>query len=568
MRNTKYENLVGNLISALLLSATVFTWKSGTDPINVPKEFILVSGSFFLFGIIGFKFKQKAKSIEFKAQILFFLFCLALFSSFFLSAAPKTHQLYGVLGRSLGLLTYLSLAILFYATVVNRSTNLIRYSQICLQIAFIYNAALCLLQLRGMEPLGYNNIFRVPLGTFGNPNFVSAFFGIFGSCFFAYLFTKDVKIYYKVFIVLELILGIFLINKTGSRQGLIILLAGFSLVIFFFLKSLRGKRRVLLAYSIFMSPIIFSAALGVFKIGPLGELIYKVSISLRIEYWKAALNMIQSNPLSGVGLNSYGDWYRFSRDASAIILPGAEIVTNSSHSVPLDFGVTGGFPLLLAYLLIQLLVVASIFQIVRRFDHYDFRLVGLIAGWLSFTLQSLISIDQIGISVWGWFFSGSIIACRIKLSNENVPSANIRSHQESKKRHEKESSQIPALPIVFGSIMGIFGLLLSIPNFQADLKWGMAMRTGDINQIKSSAEAWPQDDMRLGTAAYIFGDNKLWDEALIYANKTVGFNPRSYSAWRMILANPRATVEQRRAALEKMKSLDPKNLTLNNLAVK
>ena len=568
MRNTKYENLVGNLISALLLSATVFTWKSGTDPVNVPKEFILVTGSFFLLGVIGFNFRQKAESIEFQARILFLFFCLALFSSFSFSAAPKTHQLFGVLGRSLGLLTYLSLAILFYATAINRSLNLIRYSQACLQIGFIYNAILCLLEMKGMEPLGYNNVFKVPLGTFGNPNFISAFLGIFGSCFFAYLFTKDVKIHYKVIIVLEILLDIFIINKTGSRQGLIILLAGFSLVIFLYLKTLKRKKPILFAYSIFMLPVIFSTALGVFNIGPLGEIIYKVSIALRIEYWKAGLNMMQSHPFSGVGLNSYGDWYRFSRNASALILPGAEKVTNSSHSVPLDFGATGGVPLLLAYLLIQLLVVVSIFHIVKRFNSYDFRLVGLLAGWLSFTLQSLISIDQIGISVWGWFFSGSIIAYRIRMNNENASSVKTQPLQQSKKRNEKESGQVPALPIICGSLMGILGLVLSIPSFQADLKWGMAMRTGDINQIKSSAEAWPQDEMRLGTAAFIFGDNKLWDESLIYANKTLKFNPRSFSAWRMILNNPRATVEQRQNALNEMKRLDPKNLALKDISVK
>ena len=119
-------------------------------------------------------------------------------------------------------------------------------------------------------------------------------------------------------------------------------------------------------------------------------------------------------------------------------------------------------------------------------------------------------------------------------------------------------------PLVLAPIFALIGFVIVLPAFRVDLAWGKAIATGDINQIKSAADAWPQDEMRYGTAAFIFGNNKIWDESLVYARKTLEFNPRSYAVWRMVLNNPRADLETRRNALEKMRELDPNNKTLTD----
>jgi O-antigen ligase len=63
------------------------------------------------------------------------------------------------------------------------------------------------------------------------------------------------------------------------------------------------------------------ALLGALQIGPLTKYIYKTSVSLRGEYWQAGWNMGSDHPLTGVGFDTYGDWYRRVRDTQALVLP-------------------------------------------------------------------------------------------------------------------------------------------------------------------------------------------------------------------------------------------------------
>jgi hypothetical protein len=203
----------------------------------------------------------------------------------------------------------------------------------------------------------------------------------------------------------------------------------------------------------------------------------------------------------------------------------------------------------------------AIFRLSRQSVVFNREHIALISSWVAFTLQSLISIDQIGVSIWGWAISGLIIAANRNLEHGESGVKKNERRAEARKVLEKSTS---LGPLVLAPTFAIVGLIIVLPAFRADLAWGKAITTGDINQIKSAADAWPQDEMRYGTAAFIFGNNKIWDEALVYARKTLEFNPRSYAVWRMILNNPRADLETRRIALEKMRALDPNNKTLSD----
>ena len=443
----------------------------------------------------------------------------------------------------------------------NRSKHLFHWVEVSMHFAFLYNAAICLLQIRGIEILGYNNIWKFPLGTFGNPNFISAFLGIFVSWVLGHLFSLETQLKYKVLVAVEIILAIFLIVESNSRQGLLIVAASILIQLFFYVKTHSKLKRFTFQVGAIAAALGIIGALGVFNFGPLANLIYKASVGLRMEYWRAAINMLIDNPLNGVGLNSYGDWYREFRAPSALILPGVDTVTNSAHSIPLDFGAVGGIPLFVAYLFIQALVIHSIFQMLRAPGFNNRESVTLISAWLAFTLQSLISIDQIGVSIWGWVIFGLIISYPQRSFN---PGTTPTSKLSKVVNGRKSANDVPLAPTLIAPMFALIGLLIVFPNFRADLEWGKAIRTGDINQIRQAADAWPQDEMRIGTAAFIFGNNKLWDEALVYSEKTLKFNPRSYSVWRMIINNPRADLTMRRNALMKMRELDPNNKTLTD----
>jgi hypothetical protein len=561
MERVKYQDSIAKVVAILVFLVTVFTWKSGTDPVNIPKEFLLVIGSFYL-GCFSYVQLKECRSV--KVRLLFsslIVFSLMMVFALVFSDAPMSHQIYGVFGRSLGFLTYFSLAILCFVVATSRSRKLFNWVEGALHISFIYNSIICLLQINGIEVLGYNNIWNAPLGTFGNPNFISAFLGIFVSWVIGHLFSPGTPNKYKILVGMEIFIAVFLIIETNSRQGLLIIAAAFLVHLYFYVQKSLKLRKYIFPYLVFAIVLGFLGALGVFNIGPLANLIYKTSISLRIEYWRAATNMLFENPLNGVGLNSYGDWYRELREPSALILPGVDTVTNSAHSIPLDFAAVGGFPLLISYLVIQVLVIHSIIRIIRVVGPYNREKATLVSAWFAFTLQSLISIDQIGVSIWGWVIFGLIIS-----NVQRNLDGDLLSVTKNTKRmqHSTSKKEVSMAPVLLAPIIGVIGLMIVLPNFRADLDWGKAIRTGDINQLKAAADAWPQDEMRIGTAAFIFGNNKLWDEALVYSEKALSFNPRSYSVWRMILNNPRADLAMRRNALMKMRELDPNNENLSD----
>ena len=112
MERVKYNDTIAKSIAAFLFLVTIFTWKAGTDPVNIPKEFVLVIGSFYIGCFSYLQFRQLSSM---KARLLFFAllgFVFQMIMSIIFSEAPFTHQFFGVFGRSLGLLTYFCLAIL------------------------------------------------------------------------------------------------------------------------------------------------------------------------------------------------------------------------------------------------------------------------------------------------------------------------------------------------------------------------------------------------------------------------------------------------------------------------
>ena len=50
--------------------------------------------------------------------------------------------------------------------------------------------------------------------------------------------------------------------------------------------------------------------LGMLQIGPLEKYVYKTSVSIRGFYWRTGIDMFLSRPLTGVGLDSYCDYFR------------------------------------------------------------------------------------------------------------------------------------------------------------------------------------------------------------------------------------------------------------------
>jgi hypothetical protein len=306
------------------------------------------------------------------------------------------------------------------------------------------------------------------------------------------------------------------------------------------------------------------ALFGALQKGPLAEIVYKTSVSLRGAYWNAGIQTGLANPFTGAGMDAYGDWFRRSRtEYNATVLPGPSTVTNSAHNVVIDIFSYGGFPLLLSYVGILFLGVWAIIKNLRRTREFNPLFVALSVAWIGYQLQSFISINQIGLAIWGWVLTGSLVAYETRFSREGEKT--FGSNKTSKSR--KSSSETFSSPLVAG--LGVVaGLILAAPPISGDMAWFKATSSGNFVEVEKALKPGylhPQDSSRLVNMASILESSKLYDQALQYALRATEFNPENFDSWNALYSVQKSSPEQKSLALANMKRLDPHNPELDKL---
>jgi hypothetical protein len=409
-------------------------------------------------------------------------------------------------------------------------------------------------QALGGDPFDWVNPYSPVFGFLGNPNFQSSLLGILGTVVFTQLLSGSVKIQVKGAYLVYLLVTLYVIKETASQQGFLVLLIGSAISLGVFV---YGKSRALGYSYLALAAVGFIAVLiGTLNKGPLASLLYKDSVTYRGDYWRAGWKMTLENPIFGVGLDSYGDWYRRSRTIEATLRRGPEITSNAAHNVFLDISAYGGFPLLLIYLALMVLVVISAVKVIRRSHSFNVGFVGLVAGWVAFQAQSIISINQIGLALWGWVLSGLIIGYEI----------NTRGGDEVVEKKTGKSATKPvqttaatSVAIFIGLIVGV---LVGMPPYLASAKYKSALETSNPTVIQEAAYIWPTDPSRMIQVAMTLNDNKLEDQGLQVAQDAVERFPDNFGVWSTLNSMNKASVEQKAEALAQMKRLDPLNPNL------
>jgi hypothetical protein len=467
------------------------------------------------------------------------------------------QNLYGVFGRNTGFITYLGLAgILIGATLLKSPSHFQKLSQ-GLIVAGLVNVFVCGLELAGINIFGFNNIYGHILGTFGNPNFISSFLGIFAATFLAYLFSPGISKWVRFASPAVIGLALYEILYSKSIQGIVVTVLGIAIVGFFLIKSYLKKGVYQLAY-LALSAIAFGFGIaGALQIGPLTKYIYKTSVSLRGEYWRAGIKMATDHPFTGVGFDTYGDWYRTTRSASAMILPGPGTVTNSSHNVNIDIFAYGGFPLFLTYAALLIIATVAIFKVIKRITTYDKFFYPLATAWFCYQAQAMISINQIGLAVWGWVLTGAVIG--YERCTRNLEDSTELISSMKKKVSTKDQSTSTYLTSVIGLALG---LAISFPPFIADSAWRSAMKSAKIENVQKAATQWPMDSYRLANVAILFEQNKFPQQAFDITKKLNAFNPGYFDGWKLLASISLPSAQEKADATKKMHELDPRNLEL------
>jgi len=159
----------------------------------------------------------------------------------------------------------------------------------------------------GLDRLNGDDAFA----TFGNPNSLAAylivgFFLVLGHAWPFIPATHSKRDWLHTLLVAFFALIILLaLYWTGSKGGFVSLLFGGW---FFALQRLNTRFPILNTLTILgLAAVISLLVLGFFDVIP--ARFFGLSMQVRFEYWKSAMAMFSQNPLTGVGVGGYGEWF-------------------------------------------------------------------------------------------------------------------------------------------------------------------------------------------------------------------------------------------------------------------
>jgi O-antigen ligase len=530
-----------------------------TDPVNATKLAAAGGLGVALFALALF-FNFKALVLESRHfLIVALIFILAGINAVLNSSSPFSQNIYGSFGRNTGLVAYLVLLATAVAALTLRDGVSFRKLIYGLQLAGITNVLYCGWVLAFGDFLSWSNPYGNILGFFGNPNFVSSFLGIFIATVVAQIAAPKISLKLRLSGGAISALAFYEIVDSNSIQGIVVTAGALAIVGFFAIRSRFESFVFVSIYASLVSVVGLLAIMGALQKGP-WTFIYKTSVSLRGAYWNAGIEMGLDNPLTGVGMDSYGDWYRRTRsENAATVLPGPKVFTNAAHNVFIDFFAYGGFPLLLAYLGMLSLAAVAAFKVIRRSKSYDSVFVAMFTAWACYQVQSLISINQVGLAVWGWILTGALIAYERATRVENVEP------DTGKLRTRKGSSkQTPSIisPQLVAGLGIVVGVLIAVPPLSADMKWRAALDSKDASKVMASLEPGylnPSNSQRYAQAVQLFASSNLMNQAREIALKATEYNPDFFDAWKILYFLSNTTEEEKALALENMKRLDPRN---------
>ncbi len=567
MTSVDRSNFTAKIIATALALVSVLVLTGGvTDPVNVTKLFAIGG---FAFAALGSVINQDSvrKLIAQKTPLLItIVFVLVSFLVLFQSQAPISQSLYGVYGRNNGFVLYLSLCLLLFASLTISSKKHFQYAIFALIFSGLTNVGYGLWVMAFGDFISWENQYGNLLGTFGNPNFIGSFFGIFSSVLFAAALSKEAGKKWRISAVLLLPIVFITIMDTKAVQGKVLFVAAAGITLFFYVRDRFNSNVWSYAYVATSIASFIFALLGTLQKGPLASLLYKETVSLRGEYWFAGWQTGLSNPWFGVGFDSLGDWYRRSRRESALTLPGVDTVTNAAHNVYMDLFAFGGWPLLISYTALTLYTIISIVKFVKKKKEFDFIFVTLVSVWVCYQLQSIISINQVGLAIWGWVTTGLIIAY-VNLASKDEKDIDLVDRKRTKKDKFQQSGAIFS-PKLLAGLCAIVGLLVAVPPLSADMRWREAQLSQDVNKVESILKPGymnPLSTIKLINVVGVFETNGFHDLAYKYALEAIKFNPQSYETWRTLTLLKKASEVEKVQALEKMKVLDPLNPSIREV---
>jgi O-antigen ligase len=536
-------------LTSLAISPTV-----NFDPINLVKTLIFVSIAFYCIGILIGNPKQNFEefSRSYRLTIFFFLFFLTL--PLFVTSAPIDQQFWGSFGRNTGYLAYLSFLFLTISSSAIKEKNFYRRIVLALVLTTVPMSLYCFIQIAKLDPFNWST-FDI-FGTLGNANFLSAFLGMGAIGSLVFSLDKDFSTSKRIFLVLLSVISFGITIRTNSIQGPLIYVAGVGIALFFVVRSSRkfNKLRYLYLLSGFFG---FSLAVfALFNKGPLAKIIFQPSVLYRADYMHAGWVMTKSHPLTGIGLDSFGDWYRQSRGLVSTMRTGPERTSNTAHNIFLDISSGGGIFLLVSYLALLSIGLISALKYFKGNSKFDPAFIAIFSIWCAYQIQSAISINQVGVGVWGWLLTGALIGYPKSNGEPRFLSTKLKSRSGSIR---KKPMTLNASAGASSLVMLILGFSLAFVPWNADHRYYSAYNSRDLNAMMEAVKVKGSTSWHISQVIEAAMKNNFTAQATEMDNLLLARNPRDYFGWRVRYFLTTSSPEQKAESIVRMKNLDPYN---------
>jgi hypothetical protein len=547
--------LIAGLGIGLFITPTV-----STDPINIPKLTLLIPLVFSISGLLLFNLKGLLAHVNKVFLILLSLFLIQISLVLLIVDSPFTQQFYGTNGRNTGYLAYASLIFLALGASVAVSENLLKNFSYSLIAFGAVSAVYGILQTTGNDPVKWNNPYNSVITFLGNPNFASSALGMSAVVSFSLLLHSNKNRLLQIVLAIQILTSVLLTFRSNSQQGFLVFAAGSAIVLGIYIRSHRklSKKPIYFSYLGVLSFFGILTVLGMLNQGPLGAVLYKTSVRQRGFYWNSAKEIMLSHPFFGVGLDSYGDWYLAKRSANAAFY-SPDTQSNSAHNIFLDLGSTGGFPLFIINIALSVLTAIAIYKLAKRLTHFNWAFAAISGAWVAYEAQAVISINQLGLGVWGWTLMGLIIGYEFSTrpaqldESREIPKNKFKQGRATNKVNNNNSRALGG----FG-LGAIIGLIIAIPIFQNDANFRKAVSGQDAGVAIKAALANPEDlnrTIQIADRLQVSGLNQQADELVTHVLEN---NPRSITAWRIRLKIAEPGTQRYEEAKKQINNLNPR----------
>jgi O-antigen ligase len=448
--NYKTQNPSWIILCGALL-VTLYFNTGMQDPFNSPKMWILILLSAWLSGYL----LTNIKTIKSEQKLKFYgLVVLCFVITVLISSVLSDNRYTAFIGetqRRNGFLTYFALAIIGLTSAIYIRISAVKRIYTTAFVAGFALAVYGLMQNFGADFVNWNNPYNSIISTVGNPNFAAAIMAMMATIIFGVVLNTSFNLIYRIICLILTLVLLATIYLSDALQGLLSMMIGIGFYVIVWLYQFN-KKLGLMSTGIASVIGIFSI-LGMLQIGPLTSLLYKDSVTVRGYYWQAGLKMFTDNPLTGVGFDRYGAYFKEFRDLTYPLKYGFNITSSNAHNLPIQMFATGGFFVGIAYLAITLYILLVGIKSIKNTTGSNRLLVASIfSSWLAYQAQSIISIDNIGISIWGWLLGGAIIGLSI--------STNAHINMDSRRKPRKNDLSL-AQPIVSMTLSILVVLLIS-----------------------------------------------------------------------------------------------------------